>query len=317
VTGNGLADAALLLIALGLLWKGADWVILAASRIAHRLRLSDLVIGLTIVSLGTSAPEIVCSLVAALRGHHDIAVANVVGSNIFNLGFILGGVAIFWTIPTSHHLVKRDTPALFGAALLLLFFLRDHALSRGEGLSMLALLAGYGLYLFMRQQSPIEEPEEMAVDGIATWRDVPRLLMGLAAVIGGAHLLIHSAVEVASGLGVSEWAIGVTIVAGGTSLPELACSVAAAARGRPGIVAGNLVGSDLHNILAVLGIASVMTPLSVDPISRGSVIMMTAMIGLLIAFMRTGWRLSRVEGLSLCAIALMRWGHDLIPGLGW
>lgn len=308
--------AALLIIATGLLWKGADWVVIAASRIAHRFGLSDVVIGMTVVAVGTSAPEVVVTLVAALRGADDIAVANVVGSNIFNVGFILGACAAVWGIPTSHTLVRRDAVALFAACLLLGICLIDYRIARWEGLGMLALLGAYVLYLMRRNDGH----EEAVVDDEvarrpATWRDVPLLAAGLMAVVGGAHMLVGSAQALALEMGLSDWAIGVTLVAGGTSLPELAVSIAAAKRGRPGIVAGNLIGSDLHNVLGVLGLAAFLHPLHIDPGSAESILLMIAMVGILVVFMRSGWRLSRSEGCLLIAFAILRWSRDLGPGL--
>ena len=312
---NLLGDVALLVLATGLLWKGADWVVTAASRIARRFGLSDIVIGMTVVALGTSAPEVVVTLVAALRGSPDIAVANVVGSNIFNVGFILGGVALIRVIPTNETLVRRDAAALFGASALLALCLADQLLGRVEGLFMMLLLGGFLLYILGRSGGEAERltDAELRTEP-ARWSEAPRLLVGLAAVVGGAHLLVISAKGVAIDFGLSEWAIGVTIVAGGTSLPELAVSVAAARQGRPGIIVGNLIGSDIHNVLGVLGLAAFLHPLQIDPVSRGSILMMVVMVGVLVLFMRSGWRLSRWEGAFLVGFATLRWSHDLAPG---
>ena len=316
MTSSALGDVAMLMIATGLLWKGADWVVLGASRLASRFGLSDVVIGMTVVALGTSAPEMVVTLEAAFGGEHDIAVANVVGSNIFNAGFILGGCAVIWGIPTTRTLVGRDAPALFIACVLLALFLSDNELSRWEGLGMVGFLSLYLLYLLHRDDAPEEtDPADLHVDRLSWWH-VPLLLLGLGFVIGGAHMLVTSAVSLARAVGLSEWAIGITIVAGGTSLPELACSISAGARGRLGMVAGNLIGSDLHNVLGVLGLAAFLHPLSIQPTS-GSIVMMTAMVGLLVFLMRSGWRLSRVEGLLLIGIAVLRWSSDLAGLLTW
>ena len=313
---NLLRDVALLVIATGLLWKGADWVVTAASRIARRFGLSDIVIGMTVVALGTSAPEIVVTLVATMKGHPNIAVANVVGSNIFNVGFILGACALVCVIPTNETLVRRDAAALFGASALLALCLADQHLGRIEGLFMMLLLAGFLIYILGRSRGEEERLTDQELETEpATWRDAPLMLAGLAAVVGGAHLLVIAATDLAGDFGLSEWAIGVTIVAGGTSLPELAVSIAAARQGRPGIIAGNLIGSDIHNVLGVLGLAAFMHPLQIDPISRDSILMMVVMVGLLVVFMRSGWRLSRWEGALLVLFATVRWSHDLAPSL--
>jgi cation:H+ antiporter len=309
-----LAEIALVVIATGLLWKGADWVVCGAARIARRFSLSDVVIGMTVVAVGTSAPEIVVTLVAALRDQPDISVGNVVGSNIFNVGFILGSCAALWVIPTNRMLVRRDAAALLVACVLLAICLGDYRLEWWEGLVMMLLLGGYVAYLLRREEAPEELDADGVPEGPASAWDYPMLVLGLAAVLGGAHLLVESAVDLAHALGLSEWAIAVTLVAGGTSLPELACAFAAASRGRPGIVAGNLIGSDLFNVLGVLGLAAVLNPMAIDPGARPSIFMMTAMVGLLVVFMRSGWRLSRAEGLLLIAIAILRWSRDLAPG---
>jgi cation:H+ antiporter len=311
-----MGDIALLLVAVGLLWKGAEWVVRAAARMATRFGLSHVVIGMTVVAIGTSAPEMVVTLVAALGGQPEISVGNVVGSNIFNLGFILGGCAVLRTIPTSGALVRRDTAMLLCASLLLVvLFIGDLRLGPVEGIVMMGMLAGYVLYLLHRKE---EEEEEIETDeipeGTAGFWDYPLLLVGLAAVIGGAHLLVREASVVARMMGLSEWAIGITIVAGGTSLPELATSVAAVIRGHPGMVAGNLIGSDLFNMLGVLGLAALLQPLQIHYTAMPSLFMMTGMVLLVLVFMRTGWRLTRSEGLFLMLLAIVRWGTDLAPG---
>ncbi len=313
MSSQALTDLGLLLIGTSLLWKGADWTVVSVCRVARGLRMSDALIGATILAFGTSAPEIVVTLIAALNGQPDISVGNVVGSNIFNLGFILGGCALFTAIPTSRDLVLRNTGALLLAAtLLLLFLLRDHLLTRGEGILMVVLLGSYMLYLTQRSEDPGPLEEEVHV-GAPRVPDVLLLLVGLASVIGGAHLLVNAASSLAAVMGLSEWAIGVTIVAGGTSLPELATSIAAARRGQTGLIAGTLIGSDLFNMLGVLGLAAFLHPLQVSPLATPSIVMMTCMVAFVLVFMRTGWRLTRLEGLALVALAVVRWSRDLAP----
>ena len=312
MSSQALISLGLLLVATALLWKGAEWTVVSACRIARRINVSDALIGTTIVALGTSAPEIVVTLVAALNGQPDISVGNVVGSNIFNLGFILGGCALFTVIPTTRSLVMRDTAVLLLAATLLLALLGDNLLSRWEGVLMVSLLAGYMLFLTLRRVDPAHEEEEVSLER-ATPIDFIMLVVGLGAVIGGAHMLVQSASALAARVGLSEWAIGVTIVAGGTSLPELATSIAAARRGRTGLIAGTLIGSDLFNLLGVLGLAAFLHPLQVNSIATPGVVMMTMMVAFVLLFMRTGWRLTRLEGLMLVALALVRWSRDLAP----
>ncbi|MFQ5697042.1 MAG: calcium/sodium antiporter [Myxococcota bacterium] len=312
-------DIAWIGVSIVLLWKGADGVVYASARIASRFGLSDVVIGMTVVAIGTSAPEMVVTLVAALRHQPEISVGNVVGSNIFNLGFILGGCAVLRTLPTSRSLVVRDAVMLLlSASLLALFFVGDSKLTRMDGALMIAILGAYVLYLFHRDEPLVDEteaPDRPAETGPPDFWDAPLVLVSLAAVVGGAHLLVGSATEVARTLGLSEWAIAMTIVAGGTSLPELATSVAAVLRGHPGLVAGNLIGSDLFNMLGVLGLAALFHPLQIHSTAMGSIVMMVAMVGLVALFMRTGWRLTRLEGAFLILLAILRWSRDLTPSL--
>lgn len=313
MTLDTLADLASFAIAVGLLWKGADWVVTSAARAASRFEISDVVIGMTIVAVGTSAPEMMVTLVAALDGHDAVSVSNVVGSNIFNLGIILGGCALVRAMPTNRRLVYRDALMLLGASVLLIVLLRAGAsLTRSDGLLMVGILAAYLAYLIKRKEEPDELPDDTQL-GTATWRDLPLFLAGVAAVVGGAQLLVGAAIDIADDFGIEKWAIGVTFVAMGTSLPELAVCAAAILKKRPGIVIGNLVGSDLFNVLGVLGLTAIVHPLEVSTSETTSLSLyyMGAMTLVLLVFMRSGWRLSRPEGLALIVMALFRWQHDL------
>ncbi len=296
--------------AFALLWWGADVLVGSAARIARRLGVSDYLIGMTIVAIGTSAPEMVVTLVAAFKEHGDVSVGNVVGSNIFNLGLILGLCAGIWTVPAARRQVYNDVPLLVGAAALLVFFVRDLKLDRTEGGALLILFAAYAVWVFVRKDAGSDPSEEVPAGG-ATWQDGPRLLLGIAAVLGGSYLLVQNAVEVARAAGISEWLIGVTLVAGGTSIPELATSIAAGRRGRLALLAGNLIGSDLVNVLGVLGLAAMLNTLHVAHEARIGIGAMLGAMCLLVVMMRTGWRLTRAEGALLVAIALARWGLDL------
>jgi cation:H+ antiporter len=296
----------LILLSVLVLWGGAVWIVESAARIARRLGLSDLVIGLTVVAIGTSSPEFAVTVGAALKGQGDISVGNVIGSNIFNLGFILGGVAMVRAIATSRTMVMRDGGVLIAITLLLLLFFLDLHIARWEGMILLALLVLYiGSLLYFR------EAIEDAPLGEFRWYEIPRLLIGLALVIGGGHFMVEAAVALARMVGISEWAIGVTIVAAGTSAPEFATSLVALLRGRHGISAGNLIGSDIFNLLGVLGLAATIRPMTVDPSVYSSLWMLAGMVVLVVIFlMRTGWSLSRWEGALLVLINLIRWILD-------
>ena len=300
-------NVVLLVVAIFLLWKGADRLVESATVIAWSFGISDLVIGLTVVAMGTSAPEFAVTVSAALKGHANISVANVVGSNIFNLGFILGGVALFRSLAVQRRLVYRDGAVLIAIATTLLFFIRDHRLSRWEGAVLMTGLLVY-LGVLYRQKEGFDE--DLPMDRRATWRDGAWLLAGFAAIILGGHWLVESASTLARAAGISEWVIGVTIVAAGTSAPEFFTSLVAVLKGRHGLSAGNLIGSDIYNMLGVLGLAAMLHPLGVERASVGSVAAMLAMIILVVIMMRTGWRLSRWEGALLIALNLVRWVLD-------
>ncbi|HSG43020.1 MAG TPA: calcium/sodium antiporter [Anaerolineales bacterium] len=301
-----IVDIAIIIASILALWWGAVWLVDSASRIAKRLGVSELIIGLTVVAMGTSAPEFAVTVGAALKGQADISVGNVVGSNIFNLGFILGGVALVRAITTSRSLVYRDGVFMIGITFLLLFFLRDLTMTRLEGAIFIALLIAYiALLIYQREASGEELPE-----GEFQWLDIPRLLSGLALVVGGGHFLVESASNLARTMGVSEWVIGVTIVAAGTSAPELVTSLIAVLRGHYGISAGNLIGSDIFNLLGVLGLAAVLQPMTIDPSAYSSLYILSGMVILVIVLMRTGWKLSRWEGGLLVLINIIRWVMD-------
>ncbi len=300
------SNALIILISALVLWWGAVWIVESAARIARRLGMSELVIGLTIVAIGTSAPEFAVTVGAALKGQGDISVGNVIGSNIFNMGFILGGVAVVRAIATSRTMVVRDGGMLIALSLLLLLFFRDLYIARWEGMTLLALLVIYIGFLLLSR-----EPVEEIPTGEFRWYDVPRLLAGIVLVIGGGHFLVEAAVALARAVGVSDWAIGVTIVAAGTSAPEFAVSLAGAIRGRHGISVGNLIGSDIFNLLGVLGLAATIRPMTVDPSVYGSLLVLAGMVFLVVVFlMRTGWVISRWEGALLILINLVRWIMD-------
>jgi cation:H+ antiporter len=293
-----LLDAVLIAISTGLLWKGSNWLVDSAVRIARKLHISDLVIGLTIVAMGTSAPEFAVTVNAAIRGLPNISVSNVVGSNIFNLGFILGGCAAIRSIRTTPTLVWRDGLFLFGMSSVLVVFLRDLTLSPQEAFILLLALVMYIAYLFWKRV-PLEEVEEKETEEEATWKDILIFLLGVIAVVSLARVF-----------GISEWVIGVTIVAAGTSAPEFAISLVAALKGRFSISAGNLIGSDLFNLLGVLGVAGTLRSLTIDAAGLGSLYILWGMVLLVVVLMRTGYRVSRTEGFLLVGLNLIRWVFD-------
>ncbi|MEE8409092.1 MAG: calcium/sodium antiporter [Myxococcota bacterium] len=308
---NGLVVLATIVV-IGL---GAHWVVESATRIAKRLRISELIIGLTVVALGTSAPEFAVTLIAAFKGQGDISVGNIVGSNIFNLGFILGGCALVRAIPITPTLLRRDGTVIGATTILLLGLIGwDLRLDRHDGVLLFVLLGVYLAYLFKQRRAGVDDGHEADGQGVqraaSPLSDGGLLVVGLICIVGGSHLLVESATVIARSFGVSEWVIGVTIVAAGTSAPELATSLSGVIKGRYAISAGNVIGSDIFNLLGVLGLAGMLRPVEVDIMARISLAALCGMVFLALFFMRTGWRISRMEGLALIVVAMLRWGFD-------
>ena len=303
-----LTDITIVLVCVGVIAKGAAWLVDSASKIAKRLGISELVIGLTILALGTSAPEFAVSILAALKGMGNIAIGNIVGSNIFNLGFILGGTAIIHSLKTSRILIVRDGFFLLFGTFILLFFLWDLTLTKFEGGVLFSLLILYLGYLYIKRE-PLETKQVM---GKMHWWDPLMLIGGLALVLVGAHFMVESAINLARYMGVSEWVIGATVIAAGTSAPEFATSLAAALRSRYGMSVGNLIGSDIFNLFGVLGVAGILNNITVSLDARMHLVFLSLMVALVLVFMRTGWVVSRREGYILVMIGLVRWINSFI-----
>jgi len=296
-------DIVILLVSIIVIGKGAVWLVDAAARVAKHFGISELVIGLTVVAFGTSAPEFGVTILAAIRGMGDISVGNIVGSNIFNLGFILGGTAIIHSLKISRTVVFRDGIFLLFGGILLSVFLWDLTLSKIEGITLFTLLVLYLLYLYFNKETiETEEPTHTMYR-----RDPILLFVGIGLVLVGSHFLVESAVNIARFMGVSDWVIGATIIAAGTSAPEFATSLTAAMKSRYGMSVGNLIGSDIFNLFGVLGIAGIMRNLSVGHDAHINLIILSFMIAVVLIFMRTGWVVSRKEGIILVTIGLSRW----------
>jgi len=257
-----------------MLYYGAEWLVKGSSSLARSLGLRPVVIGLTVVAFGTSAPELVVSIVSSLKDRSMIAVGNVVGSNICNIALVLGLAAMFQPITSHRSIVKRDIPIMLGVSVYLLLLLLDSNLGRLEGGTLFTGIILYTLlnyYLAIKeskQESDVDNPSiELAVEEVgyvsSRSKQIILIVVGIVGVVAGAEILIDSAVRIMNVLGVSEKFIGLTIVALGTSLPELATSVVAALRKEMDISIGNLVGSNVFNILSVLGAASLVRPIPI------------------------------------------------------
>jgi cation:H+ antiporter len=266
----------LLLLLLGFLalYFGADWMVRGAARLQGSLGLSPIVIGLTVVSLGTSAPEMVVAVLATLQGSGDLAVGNVLGSNLANIGLILGATALVRPLIVADRVVKREVPIMILITLVLLPLLYDGVLSRLDGCFLAGLLALYLAYVFHRgRKAPgrlITEYAQLAREarirkGKTILLDMGLLVVGAFGLLIGGKAIVQSAVYLAGELQVSELIVGLTVVAIGTSLPELATSLIAAIRDQTDIAVGNVIGSNIFNIAGVLGVAGAVRPISVAP----------------------------------------------------
>lgn len=283
------------------LW-GSDRLTDGAVAVAEKMKMPQIVIGLTIVAMGTSMPEFCVSLISALKGTSDLAVGNIVGSNIFNTLLIVGVSALVAPMSIMKTTVRKDIPFALVASALLLIMCLDEDISRIDAAILFVMFLIF-MYITLRgakvQGTDVEEKEKKPM---ATWLSVVWILVGLACLIGGSNLFVDGATAVATKLGVSEAVIGLTIVAGGTSLPELATSVVSARKGNSGIAIGNVLGSNVFNILAILGLTGVISPMTLKGITMTDLSMMVISIILIWLFSFTKYKIERWEGAILTAV---------------
>ncbi|MDX1571949.1 MAG: calcium/sodium antiporter [Xanthomonadales bacterium] len=289
------------------LYLGGEWLVSGGSRLSLRFGVSPLIIGLTVVALGTSSPELAVSLRAALGGSSEIALGNVVGSNICNIALILGLAAVVRPITIQSRLIRHDVPIMLACCALIPILLVNGKVGRLDGVVLALSLIGYiGFNLWDARMESREVQDEYR-DALS--RRPPKLVLsivlivaGLFALTYGARYFVDGAVSLGKALGFSESFIALTVVALGTSLPELAASVIASARGQGDIAVGNVVGSNIFNVLAVLGLTAIVTPIGIGGITRPDlgfmVLLSVALLGLVI----TGRRLSRLEGWLLLGV---------------
>jgi cation:H+ antiporter len=301
----------LLIIGFGLLIKGADLFVDGASNIARTLHVSPLLIGLTIVAFGTGSPEATVSIVAALEGSAGVALGNVVGSNILNITLVVGLTAMISPLTVKSETIRKEIPFTLLASTVLLIVISDRSLqslsenfiTRSDGLIILLFFSIFLYYIFEIAKNSRDKRKQESPNLEATsWgKNMFLTISGLAGIIVGAEFVVSSASEIGYSFGMSETLVGLTIVAFGTSLPELITSITAAIKKESEIAIGNIVGSNIFNILFVVGAASVISPLAVDSKIFMDVFVMIFLTGLLLVFSRTQFKIGRLEGLTLVA----------------
>lgn len=297
---------------IGVLYFGAEWLVRGSARLAASLGVSPMVVGLTVVSFGTSSPELVVAVVAALRGSADLAVGNVLGSNMANLGLILGLTALIRPLDVAARVVWREAPLMILVTVALFPLAWDEVIGRVEGVILLLGLVGYLAFVFRAVSA--EAPEVLSeYEGFMKAEtgpgpsvrasDVRLVVLGCAALVAGGYAIVESAIFLAGYLGVPQVAVGLSVVAVGTSLPELATSVVAAFRNEADIAVGNIVGSNIFNVLAILGTSAVVAPMAVTgSVLTRELVAVLALSVLAFPMLRTGWRVQRWEGALLLGV---------------
>lgn len=304
-----LTQILLLVLGLGLLIKGADWLVDGASALAKRYKISDLAIGLTIVAFGTSAPELVVNSFAAFQNHPDIVFGNIIGSNIFNLFVILGIAGLITPMVVQSSTVWKEIPLSLIAVVFLFIMANDFLstdakiLTRGEGFILLIVFALFLFYVYKQLKTdPAEIPQTgKSFSNLKIWSFI---LLGLAGLVVGGRLVVTNAVQMATALGISEKIVGLTIVAAGTSLPELATSVVAALKKNNDIAVGNIIGSNIFNIFFILAVSAVIRPISYDVVFNTDLYLLAGGTLFLFAAMFLGQKkkLDRWEAVVLLAV---------------
>ena len=304
-------NAVLTIVGLVILCVGGSWLVSGGVAIAKKLRISQMIIGLTIVAYGTSTPELAASMVAAVGSHTDLILGNVVGSNISNIGMVIGISAIISPLVVSKATTRKEVPIMIGVMLLLVAMSVDGEISQLDGVVLVAGLIAFTAYTLSRAK---KERESVTEDSSITKTPVPRaialIVMGAALLYFGGFLTVENAVSIAENLGISETVIGITIIAIGTSLPELVTSVIAIRKGHTDIGIGTIVGSNIYNILMIMGIASVITGIAVVPGIFTDYLVMIGFAVVLIAFLRSGI-IPRAAGIGLAIAYAVYLGYTL------
>lgn len=308
-------DILILVVGFVALIKGADWFVDGAAALAKNLKVPGLIIGLTVVAMGTSAPELAVSTSAALQGSNEIAMSNVVGSNLFNTLMVLGICAIIKPLPVQKIVMKRDFPVNLIITVLLLLMTGGAALFSGRvfhagmsdnvgminrwtGIVLLVIFVAYIVYLVVdAKRHPAEEEEE--IKSMPTWKCFVLILIGIALIVAGGEAVVYGAKEIARAFGMTETLIGLTIVALGTSLPELVTSIVAARKGETGMAVGNVIGSNIFNIMLILGVSSTIHPFAINAASVYDMLILIGIGIITYIFALTNREVKRSEGILL------------------
>ena len=294
----------LLLVGFFLLIKGADWFVDGSSSLAKFLRVPSAIIGLTIVAFGTSAPELSVSVTAGLSGQNEVAISNVLGSNLFNLLVVTGVCAIIAAVPVNRNIIRRELPLSIAAAVMLLIFcLTGNTVGRIEGILFLAVFAWF-LFRQIKEalSSRHEAPSDPMEQVISPVKSIILIVIGCIGVVLGGTLVVDNATIIARNFGLSETFIGLTIIAIGTSLPELVTSVVASGKGENDLAIGNVVGSNIFNILMILGLSTTLHPITVQYTAIVDSIFLIAVSVLVLLFCRTRRYIDRWEGVIMVAL---------------
>lgn len=310
-----LLNVVILVAGFAALIKGADWFVDGAAGLAKNLRVPGLIIGLTVVAMGTSAPELAVSTSAAIHGANEIAISNVVGSNLFNTLIVLGVCAVIHAVPVDRNVLKRDFPVMLAVTFLLLLgssftvlfkdYLTDYAMtanvgliSRWLGILLLAVFVTYVVYLIVdARRHPAEEEENIQL--LPVWKCFLFIVIGIALIVAGGEAVVYSAKEIARAFGMTETLIGLTIVALGTSLPELVTSIVAARKGEVELAVGNVVGSNIFNIMLILGVSATIHPVAVNAASVWDMIILLGISIITWVMCLSSNKLKRPEGIVL------------------
>ena len=304
-------NALLTVVGLAMLCFGGNWLVSGGVSIAKKLRISQMVIGLTVVAYGTSTPEMAASIAAAVGLHTDLILGNIVGSNISNIGMVIGISAIISPLVVSKATTRKEVPIMIGVMLLLVAISVDGEISQYDGILLIAGLIAFTVYTLSRAKKERKQEEDLSTQKSSVPRALGLVAIGSGLLYLGGYLTIENVISIAQGIGISETVAGITIVAIGTSLPELITSITAIKKGHTDIGIGTIVGSNIYNILMIMGVASMITGIAVVPGMFTDYLVMIGFAVVLVAFLRSGI-IPRPAGIGLAIAYAVYLGYTLL-----